>query len=278
MLEDVIRRTPRPQDLPGLSTQELRDTFHITNLFVPGEFTGHFTDLDRLMVGGVMPADQPVALPNHKETGRAFFLERRELGAINVGGPGEVVADGKTFSPEKLDCVYLPMGTRSVTFSSADAKNPAKFYLLSCPAHAAHPARLMKSAEAAPVKLGAQDSSNQRTIYKFIHQGGIQSCQLVMGLPALEPGNVWNSFPPHTHWRRTEIYFYFDLGDKVLAHFFGEPAETRHLFLHNDEVALSPNWSMHFGVGTGNYKFIWGMAGENQVFDDMDPVKPADLK
>jgi 4-deoxy-L-threo-5-hexosulose-uronate ketol-isomerase len=278
MLEHAIRRTPRPQDLPGLSTQELRDTFQITNLFVPGEFTGHFTDLDRLMVGGVMPADKPVALPNHKETGRAFFLERRELGAINVGGPGEVVADGKNFPLEKLDCVYLPMGTRSVTFSSADAKNPAKFYLLSCPAHAAHPARLMKSAEAAPVKLGAQDSSNQRTIYKFIHQGGIQSCQLVMGLTALEPGNVWNSFPPHTHWRRTEIYFYFDLGDKVLAHFFGEPAETRHLFLHNDEVALSPNWSMHFGVGTGNYKFIWGMAGENQVFDDMDPVKPADLK
>jgi len=278
MLEDVIRRTPRPQDLPGLSTQELRDTFHITNLFVPGEFTGHFTDLDRLMVGGVMPADQPVALPNHKETGRAFFLERRELGAINVGGPGEVVADGKTFSLEKLDCVYLPMGTRSVTFSSADAKNPAKFYLLSCPAHAAHPARLMKSAEAAPVKLGAQDSSNQRTIYKFIHQGGIQSCQLVMGLTALEPGNVWNSFPPHTHWRRTEIYFYFDLGEKVLAHFMGEPQQTRHLFLHNDEVALSPNWSIHCGCGTGNYKFIWGMAGENQVFDDMDAVKPPDLR
>ena len=137
---------------------------------------------------------------------------------------------------------------------------------------------MMKSAEAAPVNLGAQETANQRTIYKFIHQGGIQSCQLVMGLTALEPGSVWNSFPPHTHWRRTEIYFYFDLGDKVLSHFFGEPPETRHVFLHNEEVALSPNWSMHFGVGTGNYKFIWGMAGENQVFDDMDAVKPADLR
>jgi 4-deoxy-L-threo-5-hexosulose-uronate ketol-isomerase len=278
MIESSIRRMPRPQDVIGMSTQELRDAFQITNLFVPGEITGHFTDLDRLVVGGVMPVDKPVELPNHKETGRTFFLERRELGAINVGGAGKVVADGKTFPLEKLDCVYLPMGTKSVSFSSVDAKNPAKFYFLSCPAHSTHPAAMMKSADATPVNRGAQESSNKRTIYKFIHQDGIQSCQLVMGLTTLEPGNVWNSFPPHTHWRRTEIYFYFDLDEKVLAHFLGEPQETRHLFLHNDEVALSPNWSMHFGVGTGNYKFIWGMAGENQVFDDMDAVKPQDLR
>jgi 4-deoxy-L-threo-5-hexosulose-uronate ketol-isomerase len=278
MIESSIRRTPRPQNLIGMSTQELRDTFQITNLFVPGEITGHFTDLDRLFVGGAMPVDKPIELPNHKETGRAFFLERRELGAINVGGAGKIIADGKTFSLEKLDCVYLPLGTKSVSFESTDEKNPAKFYFLSCPAHAAHPAAMMKSADATPVNLGAQETSNKRTIYKFIHQGGIQSCQLVMGLTALEPGNVWNSFPPHTHWRRTEIYFYFDLGDKIISHFFGEPAETRHVFLHNEEVALSPNWSMHFGVGTGNYKFIWGMAGENQVFDDMDAVKPLDLR
>lgn len=260
-----------------MSTRQLRDTFHISKLFVPGEISGHFTDLDRLVVGGAMPTVKPVELANHKETGRAFFLERRELGAINVGGAGRVTADGKSFPLEKLDCLYLPMGTRSVAFESLDPQQPAKFYFLSCPAHSAHPAAVMKSAEAAPVKLGAQETANQRTIYKFIHQGGLQSCQLVMGLTALEPGSVWNSFPPHTHWRRSEIYFYFDLGDKVLAHFLGEPAETRHLFLHNDEVALSPNWSMHFGVGTGSYKFIWGMAGENQVFDDMDQVKPADL-
>ena len=278
MIIDTIRRMPRPQDVPLLDTQELRDTFLVTDLFTPGQFNATFTDLDRLVVGGVMPVDKPVELPNHKETGRACFLERRELGAINVGGPGKVVADGQTFALDKHDCVYLPMGTKSVMFSSDDAKNPAKFYFLSCPAHAAYPARMMKSAEAAPVNLGAQETSNQRTIYKFIHQGGIQSCQLVMGLTALEPGNVWNSFPPHTHWRRTEIYFYFDLGANVLSHFLGEPQETRHLFLHNEDVALSPNWSMHFGVGTGNYKFIWGMAGENQVFDDMDAVKPADLR
>jgi 4-deoxy-L-threo-5-hexosulose-uronate ketol-isomerase len=278
MFENTIRRMPRPQDLIGMSTQQLRDTFHVTNLFAPGELHGYFTDLDRLVVGGVMPTGKAVELPNHKETGRAFFLERRELGTINVGGAGKVVADGKTFPLEKLDCVYLPMGAKQVSFESADAKSPAKFYFLSCPAHAAYPVRMMKSTEATPVNLGAMETANKRTIYKFIHQGGIQSCQLVMGLTALEPGNVWNSFPPHTHWRRTEIYFYFDLGDKVLSHFFGEPQETRHLFMHNDEVALSPNWSMHFGCGSGNYKFIWGMAGENQVFDDMDGVKPPDLR
>jgi 4-deoxy-L-threo-5-hexosulose-uronate ketol-isomerase len=278
MLENSIRRTPRPQDVVGMSTQQMRDTFQITNLFVPGEISGYFTDLDRLVVGGVMPTDKPVELANHRETGRAFFLERRELGAINIGGAGKVVADGKTFSLEKLDCVYLPMGTNSVSFASDDAKNPAKFYFLSCPAHAAHPAAILKSTDVTPLALGTQETANKRTLYKYIHPGGIPSCQLVMGLTALEPGNVWNSFPPHTHWRRTEIYCYFDLGEKVLSHFFGEPSETRHLFLHNEEVALSPNWSMHFGVGAGNYKFIWGMAGENQVFDDMDAVKPQDLK
>jgi 4-deoxy-L-threo-5-hexosulose-uronate ketol-isomerase len=274
----TIRRMPRPQDVPGMSTQALRDSFQISNLFAPGEVVMQFTDLDRLVAGGVMPADKSVTLLNHPETGSAFFLERRELGAINVGGAGKVIADGQVFALNPLDCVYLPMGTRSVTFASDEARQPAKFYFLSCPAHAPHPARRMTSAEAAPVNLGAQETANRRTIYKFIHPGGIQSCQLVMGLTALEPGSVWNSFPPHTHTRRTEIYFYFGLGDQVLAHFFGESGETRHLFLHNEEVALSPDWSTHFGVGTGSYKFIWGMAGENQVFDDMDAVKPADLR
>jgi 4-deoxy-L-threo-5-hexosulose-uronate ketol-isomerase len=278
MIQDSIRRMPRPQDVIGMSTQELRDAFLVSPIFTPGQLNAAFTDLDRLVVGGIMPLGQPVELPNHKETGRAFFLERRELGAINIGGPGQVIADGAAFVMENLSCVYLPMGTRSVSFISSDARNPAKFYFLSCPAHAPHPARVMTAAEASPVHLGSQETANQRTIYKFIHQGGIQSCQLVMGLTALAPGNVWNSFPCHTHWRRTEIYFYFDLGSQILSHFLGEPQQSRHLFLHNEEVALSPNWSMHFGVGTGNYKFIWGMAGENQVFDDMDPVKPLDLR
>jgi 4-deoxy-L-threo-5-hexosulose-uronate ketol-isomerase len=278
MFENAIHRTPRPQDVARMTTQELRDTFLLNSLFAPGKLRGIFTDLDRLVVGGIMPAAKPVELPNHKETGRAFFLERRELGAINVGGAGKVLADGKNFPLEKLDCVYLPMGTKSVSFESADEKNPAKFYFLSCPAHAAFPAAMMKAMDASPVALGSQAAANKRTIYKFIHQGGIQSCQLVMGFTALDEGSVWNSFPPHTHWRRSEIYFYFDLGDKILAHFLGEPQATRHLFLHNEEAALSPNWSIHCGCGTGSYKFIWGMAGENQTFDDMDGVRPADLK
>jgi 4-deoxy-L-threo-5-hexosulose-uronate ketol-isomerase len=278
MIEPSIRRTPRPQDVVGMPTQQLRDAFQITGLFAPGELRGYFTDLDRLVVGGAMPTDKPLELANHRETGRAFFLERRELGTINVGGGGKIIADGKIFALEKLGCAYLPMGTKSVSFSSDDAKHPAKFYFLSCPAHSAYPAAMLKATDVTPVALGAQETANKRTLHKFIHPGGIQSCQLVMGLTALEPGNVWNSFPPHTHGRRTEIYLYFDLGDRVLSHFFGEPTETRHLFMHNEEVALSPNWSMHFGCGAGNYKFIWGMAGENQVFDDMDAVKPLDLK
>jgi len=261
-----------------MTTEELREAFLISDLFTPGEFRGHFTDLDRLAIAGVTPTDQSIALPNHKETGRAFFLERRELGTINVGGHGKIFADGKLYELQKLDCAYLPMGTREVRFSSDDPSNPARFYILSCPAHAAHPAATMKAKDATPLALGASATANRRKIFKMIHEGGIQSCQLVMGLTALEPGSVWNSFPPHLHWRRTEVYFYFDLQDNIVTHFLGEPTATRHLFLHNEEVALSPNWTIHCGCGTSNYKFIWGMAGENQVFDDMDPVKPLDLR
>lgn len=278
MIHDKILRTPLPRELAHLSTQELREAFLIESIFSPGNLTGIFTDLDRLVVGGAMPAAKALELPSHKETGRSFFLERRELGTINVGCPGKIIADRKTFALDKLDCAYLPMGTKSVSFESADAKHPAKFYFLSCPAHAAFPATMMKAKDASPVALGSQATSNKRTIYKFIHQGGIQSCQLVMGFTALEEGSVWNSFPPHTHWRRTEIYFYFDLGEQILAHFLGEPQATRHLFVHNEQAALSPNWSIHCGCGEGSYKFIWGMAGENQTFDDMDRVKPLDLR
>jgi len=277
MFQDAIRRAPLPGNVARMSTPELRETFLIEKIFVPGQITGTFTDLDRLVVGGAMPL-APLSLPNHKETGASYFLERRELGAINVGGPGQIVADGKSFALDKLDCAYLPKGTKSVSFESADVQNPAKFYFLSCPAHAALPAAMLKAKDAAPVALGSQSTANKRTIYKFIHQGGIPSCQLVMGFTALDEGSVWNSFPPHTHWRRSEIYFYFDLGEKILAHFLGEPQSTRHLFVDNEQVALSPNWSIHCGCGEGNYKFIWGMAGENQTFDDMDAARPIDLR
>jgi 4-deoxy-L-threo-5-hexosulose-uronate ketol-isomerase len=277
MFQNTIRRSPLPKDVAQMSTKELRDTFLVEKIFEPGEITGTFTDLDRLVAGGAMPLT-PLLLPNHKETGASFFLERRELGAINVGGSGRIVADGKSFALDKLDCAYLPRGTKSVSFESGDAQNPAKFYFLSCPAHATLPAAMLKAKDAAPVALGSQSTANKRTIYKFIHQGGIPSCQLVLGFTALEEGNVWNSFPPHTHWRRTEIYFYFDLGEKILAHFLGEPQGTRHLFVHNEQAVLSPNWSIHCGCGEGNYKFIWGMAGENQAFDDMDAARPLELR
>lgn len=276
MLDTNIRRTPHPQGLARMTTEEVRATFLVENLFAPGQIQGCFTDLDRLVVGGIMPIT-PLPLPNHKETGCAFFLERRELGTINIGGPGTIRADDKVFSVGTQDCVYVPMGTKSVVFESADAKVPAKFYCLSCPAHAAHAAALMRKQDATPVALGSQAAANQRTIYKFIHAGGIKSCQLVMGFTELAEGNVWNSFPPHTHNRRTEIYFYFNLGDKVAVHFLGEPQQTRHVFMHNEQAVLSPSWSIHAGCGTGNYTFIWGMGGENQTFDDMDGVKPTEL-
>jgi 4-deoxy-L-threo-5-hexosulose-uronate ketol-isomerase len=187
-------------------------------------------------------------------------------------------ADGKSFSLDRLDCVYLPMETWSVTFESRDLQNPAKFHFLSCPAQAVHPAAMMKPKDSVPLLMGATVTANRRTIYKYIHPGGIQSCQLVTGVTALEEGSVWNSFPPHTHWRPAEIYFYFDLGENVLTHFLGEPQQTRHLFLHKEEAALSPTWSIHCGCGTSSYKFIWGIAGEHQTFDDMDAVKPLDLR
>jgi 4-deoxy-L-threo-5-hexosulose-uronate ketol-isomerase len=278
MLQNLIRRMPRQQDTARMTTSELRENFLVPNLFEPGAVNGIFTDLDRLVIGGIVPSREPVELPNHRETGREFFLEQRELGAINTGGPGVAHVDGKTFLVDSLACVYIGIGARKVTFESKNTDNLAKFFFLSCPAHAAFPTTVMSRAEATPAPLGSQASANQRVIRKFIHTGGIRSCQLVMGYTELAEGNVWNTFPPHTHNRRTEVYFYFDLAERVLVHYLGEPTETRHLFIHNEQAALSPSWSIHAGCGFGNYKFIWGMAGENQSFDDMDHIKPGDLR
>jgi 4-deoxy-L-threo-5-hexosulose-uronate ketol-isomerase len=277
MFNDDVKWIPRPQDVVGMSTEQLRDSFLIADIFGAGEMRGVFTALDRLVVGGAMPL-RPLELPNHPKTGRAFFLERRELGAINVGGPGTVQVDGKAFSLPRLGCVYVPMGTRSLVFESANANEPAQFYFLSCPAHAVHPAAVMKKEDATVATLGSQANANRRTIHKYIHAGGMASCQLVMGFTELAEGSVWNSFPPHTHDRRAEVYFYFDLGDSALVHLMGPPTQTRHLFVRNQEAVLSPPWSIHCGCGTGNYRFIWGMAGENQTFDDMDGVGPTDLR
>lgn len=261
-----------------MTPEELRESFLVPRIYQPGGLQGLFTDLDRLVVAGAMPGATPVEWPNHRETGRGSFLERRELGAINTGGPGEVCVDGQTFPVAALGCIYVGMGTRQVTFASTDPEQPAKFFILSCPAHAEFPTGVATREDATVIALGSQASANQRVIRQYIHETGMRSCQLVMGYTELAEGNVWNTFPPHTHNRRSEIYFYFDLDERVLAHFMGEPAATRHLFIRNEQAVLSPPWSIHAGCGQGHYKFIWGMAGENQTFTDMDAVNPADLR
>jgi 4-deoxy-L-threo-5-hexosulose-uronate ketol-isomerase len=276
--QDSIRRMPRPQDVARMTTAELREAFLVANLYAAGKIQLQFTDLDRFAVGGAVPTSAPLTLENNKETGRAFFLERRELGAINTGGPGTVTVDGKAFAVEPEGCIYVGMGAKEVKFASADAKNPAKYFILSCPAHATYPTAVASPKDATTIPLGSLAASNQRVIRQYIHEKGIQSCQLVMGYTELAEGSVWNTFPPHTHNRRTEVYFYWNLGERVLSHFMGQPSETRHLFLHNEDAVLSPSWSIHSGCGQGNYKFIWGMAGENQRFDDMDAIKPLDLR
>ena len=238
-----------------------------------------YSHFDRLIIGGVVPTTASISLPNEDELKANFFLERRELGIINIGDKGTVTADGIDYPIEKLECVYLGKGTKDVAFTSANTDAPAMFYLLSLPAHHTYPNRSMTKAEASPIHLGDISTSNKRTIYKYIHNDGIQSCQLVMGLTALEAGSVWNSVPPHTHTRRMEAYFYFDVhSDHRVMHFMGEPQETRHLVIANNEAAISAPWSMHFGVGTASYGFIWGMAGENKEFTDMDPQPIATLK
>jgi 4-deoxy-L-threo-5-hexosulose-uronate ketol-isomerase len=274
-----IRFQNSPTETATMNTQQLRDNFLIQNLMQPGKVELVYSHYDRVIVGGVVPTDAPIALPNEDELKANFFLERREIGIINLGGKGTVTADGEAFTIEKLECVYLGKGTKDVAFSSENAGEPSMFYILSTPAHQTYPNRMMTKAEAAPVNLGDISTSNKRTIYKYIHNDGIQSCQLVMGLTTLEAGSVWNSVPPHTHTRRMEVYFYFDIDEaQRVMHFMGEPQETRHLVVANNEAAIAAPWSMHFGVGTASYGFIWSMAGENKEFSDMDAQPIASLK
>lgn len=273
-----IRFQNSPGETSRMGTQQLREHFLIQELMIPGKISLCYTHYDRMIVGGVVPGAAGIDLLNEQELKANYFLERREMGIVNVGGKGTVVADGVVYDLEKLECVYLGKGTQAVQFSS-QAAEPARFYFLSAPAHQGYPNRKMTRAEAAPVNLGEQATANKRTIYKYIHNDGMESCQLVMGLTVLEAGSVWNSVPPHTHTRRMEAYFYFDVPDAHrVFHFMGEPQETRHLVMGNHEAVVSPPWSMHFGVGTGNYGFIWGMAGENKEFTDMDPVPVVEIR
>lgn len=268
-----IRFTQSPSETAAMQTQALRDHFLITNLFVDNAINLTYTHYDRVIIGGVKPIKEAVVLPNPAELRAEYFLERRELGIINVGGSGKVIADGQNYAVAKMDCLYLGKGTKSVSFTSDDANHPAHFYLLSAPAHHAYPAAVCTKQDAQPVELGAAATSNKRTVYKYIHLDGIKSCQLVMGLTVLEDGSVWNSVPPHTHTRRMEVYFYFDLPtEHRVFHFMGAPTETKHIVIANHEATISAPWSTHFGCGTSNYGFIWGMAGENLVYTDMDPA------
>ncbi|MFN4810349.1 MAG: 5-dehydro-4-deoxy-D-glucuronate isomerase [Bacteroidota bacterium] len=274
-----VRFQNSPKETSQMNTQQLRENFLIQDLMQPGKIQLVYSHFDRVIIGGVVPTSQPLSLPNEGELKANYFLERREIGIINVGGKGTVTADDVSYEIEKLECVYLGKGTQQVSFTSSEASSPAHFYMLSTPAHQSYPNRKMTKAEASPVNLGDISTSNKRTIYKYIHNDGIQSCQLVMGLTTLEAGSVWNSVPPHTHTRRMEVYFYFDVEDTHrVFHFMGEPQETRHLVVANHEAVISAPWSMHYGVGTANYGFIWAMAGENKEFTDMDPQPIASLK
>lgn len=262
-----------PREVKGMDTAALREAFLLEALFAPAQIQFTYTHYDRMIVGSALPTDAPLQLGNYDPLKAQYFLERRELGIINIGGQGTVTADGQTYELNKLDCLYLGKGTKDVQFASADAANPAAYYLLSAPAHAVYPNTLMTAAGAAPVQLGTVATSNQRTIYKYIHEEGIASCQLVMGLTVLEPGSVWNTMPAHTHNRRMEAYLYFDLAaDSRVFHLMGQPSETRHLVVANRQAIVCPPWSIHSGCGTAAYSFIWGMAGENKAFTDMDPV------
>ena len=274
-----VRFQNSPKETSAMNTAELRKNFLIEQLMVDNEVKLVYSHYDRVIVGGAKPVGKTIELPNHPELRAEFFLQRRELGIINVGGDGTVVADGESFTLRKMDCVYLGKGVKSVQFASKDATAPAVFYLLSSPAHQTYPNRLMKKEEASPTDMGEVKTANQRTIYKYIHADGIQSAQLVMGLTVLAEGSVWNTMPAHTHTRRMEAYFYFDVpSNHRVVHFMGEPQETRHMIVANHEAILSAPWSIHSGCGTSNYAFIWGMAGENYTYTDMDAVAIGDLK
>jgi len=269
---------PSAAETNVLGTDQLRERFLISGLFQPGQLTAHYTDLDRMIVGAAVPTAAPLSLPNAKEeTGTDFFLERREIGILNVGAPGAVRLGAARHALGTLDCLYVGKGEREVSFENGPA-GQAQFYFISTPAHAPYPTALATRAQAEVEELGSPASANRRRICRYIHQKGIKSCQLVMGFTEFEAGSVWNTMPPHTHSRRTEIYLYFDLGAQIVVHLMGEPKATRHLIVRDREVVMSPAWSIHAGVGTGSYRFCWAMGGDNQVFHDMDPAPIAELR
>lgn len=278
-----VRPGANPNDVKNYDTDRLRHDFLIQDVFVPGEIKTIYSQIDRIIVGSATPADKALKLTAGDELRAAYFLERREMGVINIGGKGTITLDGVRYDFDYKDGIYIGMGTKEVIFESADAANPAKFYFNSAPAHKTYPTVFINpEKDILPEnkkELGCLENANHRTIRKYILPGQVESCQLEMGMTALEPGSVWNTMPCHTHDRRMEVYLYFEVPENdVVFHYMGEPTQTRHIVMRNEEAVISPSWSIHSASATHAYTFIWGMVGENQDFDDMDDVDMKDLR
>lgn len=273
------RLMPSPREAAVLDTEELRASFLLEELFTAGEISLVYTDLDRAIVGSAIPTGETLVLNTDDALKADFFCQRREIGILNFGSPGTITVDGTAYQIGAHDCLYIGRGSREISFASATAADPAVFYLVSYPAHAAHPTTHATRADANRVELGSNDECNERTIFQYIHENGIKSCQLVLGFTEFKPGSVWNTMPCHTHDRRSEVYCYFDVpaAHRVL-HMMGQPQETRPLWVADRQVVLSPPWSIHTGCGTASYRFCWAMGGENQAFTDMDRVEIAELR
>lgn len=267
-----------PDDFTSYSTKQIREKFLLENLVQPDKIECVYTHYDRMIVGAANPVTESLVLGTYDQLKSDYFLSRREIGIVNIAGNGSISVDGEKFELEKQDCLYIGKGKKNIVFSGTDKTNPARFIFFSCPAHQEYPTRLMKPAEALPAEMGSLDNNNHRVINKYIHMDGIKSCQLVMGVTNFKKGSIWNTMPPHLHDRRMESYFYFDLpeGQRVI-HFMGQPHETRHIFLNNEQAILSPAWSIHSGCATASYSFIWAMAGENMAFTDMDAIPATSL-
>ena len=274
-----VRAASNPKDVKQYDTTRLREEFLIDDLFQPDEVKLVYSHIDRIITGSAVPVGKSLSLSSGEALHAGSFLERRELGVINIGGAGTVTVEGKPYALRNRDGMYIGMGTKDVRFESDDAAQPAKFYLNSAPAHMAYPTVLIKPEDCQKVELGSLEESNHRTICKYILPGQVESCQLVMGMTSLKPGSVWNTMPCHTHDRRMEVYLYFEVPQNALVfHYMGEPSETRHIVMRNQQAVISPSWSIHSASGTRGYSFIWGMVGENQAFDDMDAVPMSELR
>ncbi|MEG2346727.1 MAG: 5-dehydro-4-deoxy-D-glucuronate isomerase [Cetobacterium sp.] len=273
------RYANHPEDSKHYTTEELRKHYLMETVFVADEVNLMYSHVDRVIAGGIMPVETEVKLEGCKELGSEFFLERRELGLINIGGSGKVILDGVEYKMASKDGLYVGMGVKEITFISDSAENPAKYYVNSAPAHVAYPTVKIDIANANAVHLGDLENSNKRTIFQYVHPAVCKSCQLLMGMTVLDPNNMWNTMPTHTHERRMEVYFYFNMDENTrVFHLMGQPHETRHIVMANEQAVISPSWSIHSGVGTKNYTFIWGMAGENQTFTDMDHIAMDQLR